>query len=352
MRQLSSILAGVFLLAFGLSADFSYQQSTKITGGAMAGVMKMAGAFSKQARSAMDSSVMVKGDRMLNLHGDSAQVIDLNAETFTDIDYNKKTYSVTTFAQMADAMKKMLERMHQDPKEDMNFKIDVKDTGATRTIQNLPAHQMLLTLSGEVTDKKSGQKGEMRIVSDMWITRDVQGYDEVRTFYQRMGRKMALMPGALGGAGALQPGMAQGMSELYKQASKLEGVPVLQVIRIGDQSGAAGSPAGTQAQPQSTPPPAAGSPSASEAAASAITGRLGRFGGFGRKKKQETPKEETPAAAPETQAGDASSSAPASLIEMTTELKSFSPTAVDASKMEVPAGFKQVESPMVKALKD
>jgi hypothetical protein len=36
-------------------------------------------------------------------------------------------------------------------------------------------------------------------------------------------------------------------------------------------------------------------------------------------------------------------------MEMTTELSGFSSGAVDASKFEVPAGFKQVESPMLKA---
>ena len=33
-----------------LLADFSYEQTTKMTGGAMMGMMKIAGAFSKQLR--------------------------------------------------------------------------------------------------------------------------------------------------------------------------------------------------------------------------------------------------------------------------------------------------------------
>jgi hypothetical protein len=38
-------------------------------------------------------------------------------------------------------------------------------------------------------------------------------------------------------------------------------------------------------------------------------------------------------------------------MEMTTELTSFSSAPVDGSKLQVPAGFKQVEHDMAKALK-
>jgi hypothetical protein len=38
-------------------------------------------------------------------------------------------------------------------------------------------------------------------------------------------------------------------------------------------------------------------------------------------------------------------------MEMTTELSGFSSAPVDPSKFEVPAGFKQVESEMMKAMR-
>jgi hypothetical protein len=40
-----------------------------------------------------------------------------------------------------------------------------------------------------------------------------------------------------------------------------------------------------------------------------------------------------------------------SLLEMTTELSGFSTTPADPSRFEVPAGFRQVESDAVKALR-
>jgi len=38
-----------------LRADFTYESTTKITGGALVGMMKFAGAFSKDARKMMDA---------------------------------------------------------------------------------------------------------------------------------------------------------------------------------------------------------------------------------------------------------------------------------------------------------
>ena len=126
-------------------ADFTYEQTSKVTGGAMAGAMKLAGAFSKQAREPMVSTVMVKGDRMAHQSRDHIQVIDLNKENITDIDLQKKTYSVTTFAQMTEALRKMSEKMNQKQADgaEMNWKADVKQTGATtRSPSMSPAHQV------------------------------------------------------------------------------------------------------------------------------------------------------------------------------------------------------------------
>ena len=70
---------------------------------------------------------------------------------------------------------------------------------------------------------------------------------------------------------------------------------------------------------------------------------LGGLGGLGRSKKKEEPKQEQPAAQP--------SSAPGVLMEMTTEMSGFSSGPVDSSKFQVPAGFKQVESEILKGLR-
>ena len=57
------------------------------------------------------------------------------------------------------------------------------------------------------------------------------------------------------------------------------------------------------------------------------------------------------AAAPAPAAGAAGPTPPGTLMELTTELTAFSSAPVDAAKLSVPAGFKQVDHDMQKALK-
>jgi hypothetical protein len=330
-------------------ADFSYEQSSKVTGGAMAGMMKLAGAFSKAAREPMTSTVIVKGDRMAHLSPSHISIIDVKNETITDIDPQKKTYSVITFADMTKAMQRMSEKVNEKAKDEhgeITYKASVKETGEKKVISGFNTKEVILTITAEGTDKKSGQQGAMNVVSSMWMAPKVPGYEEVSGFYKRMGEKMAWTPGA-GGLAMQRGDMMKGMGQLAKESAKLEGIPVLQIMRMGGAAdGAAPRP---QAQTKEEPP----APKAGEVAGSAIAGRLGGLagglGGFGRKKKpaEEQPAQQTQSSSSGTQSADSS----ASLIEMTTEMSSFSTAGVDTSKFEVPAGFKQVESQMQKALR-
>jgi hypothetical protein len=373
------------LAAGSARADFSYEQTTKITGGMMAGMMKFAGAFSKQAREPMTSSISVKGNRMAMTSARNINIIDLDAETMTDIDLEKKTYSVITFADFGRAMQRLGQKMGQkNDSAEMNFKADVKNTGATRTINGFQTKETILTLTIEGQDKKTGDKGGMNVVTDMWLAPNLPGYEEVKNFYAKMAQKLAFAPGMSGfGAmmGGQQAGLAKGMSEMYKEASKIDGVPVLQVVRLGgtmEGMSEADMARMQQAQAeaeQQGPPPTAGEvagAAAGSAATNAAAGRMGRFGGlagglgagsglggFGRKKKQQEEQQPAqqqaqtpPPAAPSAQpAGGMGATPPGTLMELTTELTAFSSGAVDSAKLSVPAGFKQVDHPMAKELK-
>jgi hypothetical protein len=360
------------LLCAAARADFSYDQTSKMTGGAMMGMMKVAGAFSKAAREPMRSTVLVKGDRMAMVSADHINVIDLNAETFTDIDLKKNTYATITFAEMGRAMAKIAEKMGQQKEAEgvnLQFKADVKPTGQTRIIEGLNTKETILTLAMEGADAKTGNKGAMQFVMDMWLAPAMPGYEEVRVFHTKLAQKLAWNP--MGGmAGAMMNQHSKGMAELVKEMSKLDGIPVLQVTRIGgtgtgmptEADMAAAQQAGAQQQQQPAPNV---SDAAGQAAAGAALGRAGRlgglagglggFGGLGRKKKnQEQAEQQAPAPQPaaQQQASTAPpSGSPGVLMELTTELTGFSSSPVDASKFGVPAGFKQVEHDMAKALK-
>jgi hypothetical protein len=344
-----------------LHADFSYEQTTKITGGAMVSAMKFAGAFSKDARKAMDpvkSTTSIKGNRMVHRTADSASIIDLDKETITQINYAKKTYSVATFAQIKQAMDDMSQKMREQkaksenasPGEqvDMHFDVKVNDTGQTKLINGNDAHQMIMTITMQGADAKSGTKGGIDVTTDMWIAPQVAGYQEVRDFYRRMSEKLEWTPGA-NPIMMSRPDMARAMAQLYKEGSKLNGMPVYETIKMGGKMegppGASASQSQSQASPDSSGHDSAPAPaSVSGALGAALGGRLG-LGGFGHKKKQAPADSDTSASPASSNTGSTtgSNSASGSLMEMTTEVMSYSSAPADPSGFEIPSGFLQVQ---------
>jgi hypothetical protein len=319
-RRIAAI-SGIMTVAAGaLFADFTYQETSTITGGMMASMLKVAGVFSKQAREPIQSTVSVKGDRMVHRTQSHASVIDLSNQTITSIDLQKKTYSVMTFDEMKQALEQMQQRMKQNNAQ-MSFKVEANATGKTKAIGAIDCKEMVLKMTMQGTDEKSGQKGGMVITTDMWIGAGMPGYQEVRDFYKRMAEKIAWAPG--GNAFMANPEAAKGMAEVYKEVSKIDGIPIQQFINMG----ADGQPAAGGAPPQQAPQQQAERPS--------VGGILGGRFGLGKKKNSDAP----PPSSDSGQQGAASGS----LLQMTTELSSFSPAPVDDAQFAVPAGFKKVE---------
>lgn len=355
-------IGAVALLCAGLlGADFSYQESSKITGGFLAGAMKVMGAFSKQAREPILTTVMVKGNRMATVSRESAQILDLDRETLTEVNYQKKTYSVVTFAEMGQAMEQLARKMTDETaarKLDLSVSASVKQTGRSRVLSGMNTTEAILSFEMEGTDPQSGQQAALVMTADIWLAPGVPGYEEVQDFNRRMVEKISWAPATAGMFA--QSEMMKGMGEIAKQVSKLNGVPLLQLTKMGIKGEPPPSPrtqGSTEAQPQM---PSSGEV-AGTAAAGAVQNRLGRLGGLagglgglGRRKKQqeEPPPPPPPPPSPPQQQQPASGFdlAPGSLMEMTTEMTGFSST-VDTSKLEVPAGFKQVESEVTKVMR-
>ena len=330
------------LVGSGLWADFTYQETSTITGGMMLSMMKVAGVFSKQAREPIQATVAVKGDRMVHRTGTTASVIDLESQTITHIDFQKKQYSVMTFEEMKQMMEQMQQKAQKNDKAEMTFKVSSTATGKTKQVSGMEARELILKMEMEGTDKEKGQKGGMTVTTDMWVASGIPGYDEVRDFHRRMAEKLNWTPG--GSMFQSNPQVSEGMAQVYKEMARLDGMPVQQLISMGitGQAGAAGDGSGTQQQPppqqqqqtqQQAPPTSVGG---------ALGGALGGRFGLGRKKQADQPA----AANSGEQGGGQPSGAPGSMLEMTTELSTFSANPVDASLFAVPAGFKKVESDM------
>lgn len=321
------MFCALVLTGLPLAADFSYTETSRMTGGAAA---RMAGMFSREAREPQVSTHYYRGNRSARVNAKNATIIDLDKESFTNIDFEKRTYTVMTFAQMREQMEKAMAQMQgrrgEQPSVQMNVKVN--ETGQTRALAGLNTREVVLAFELQNAEQRGGLTTEMHL----WLAKEVPGYAEVKEFQKRMALKMAqnFDPGQFAAMGGM---VNQGnLQQLAKEAGKLDGVPLL-TITVMKGAGAEGAPEG-QAQQQPRP-------SSGETVGGALGGGLGRgIGGMlGRRNK----KDDAGSPPPQQQAS-APQPAPGSLMEMQSEMSGFSSGPVDAAKLEAPAGFKQVEA--------
>ncbi len=341
------IAAIPFVLA---RADFQYQSNSRMTGGSLMQMMRFVpgGGAMKEPQV---STVAVKGDRMVRRSKRQAEIIDLGKRTITTVDFEKRTYSEMTFDQMKQMLEDASSRMSQqkesgkaDGSVNLNLDADVKNTGLAKMVNGVDAHQMIITMSMTATDPQTNQAGTMKVISEMWLAREVPGADEMRDFYKKMATELDWVPTGMAGI-MNRPDIARAMSKMMAAGGKMDGTPVQQIVRIGavGANGAAdagvpasgpsagGQPAGAQPAPQ---------PSARDVVSAALGGKLGGLAGLGRKKKQ-TAGEDNAAASDASAPGQTSTST--ALMEMTIDNTGFTTSNVDDSLFSVPAGFRKVE---------
>jgi hypothetical protein len=335
------------------AADYTYQQTTQITGGSLLHMMKSVGFISSQARHMGDpvvSSIYLKDNRLANVSAESIEIIDLDKETITQIDVQKKTYTMMTFDQIKQAMAKARAEMEKQqpaqpaakPEPDaqnvkMSFDVKVRKTGATKQVSGLDSKEAILTMTMTATDTQSQQSGNMAITNDMWMVPEIPGYDKVRDFYRRFALKMA--DATTIGLGydfskmlAQNPGAGQALGQMAGEMQKLDGVPVMQVMRMGTTLNGQPLPAASEAPTPAEPAGPTKGDVAKAGLGSALSSRLGGFG-FG-KKKQDPPPDQ-----------NAAQAQPTSAILMETQIttSNFSSSPVDPSHFEVPAGYRLVQ---------
>ncbi len=324
-----------------LQADFSYQETTKLTGGSLTKMMRFVPGGGKMMEP-KTSYVYLKGDRLAHVFPDTMSVIDLASETMTEVNFEKKTYATITFAEMRVAMEKMAARMKEamakrkdEPTPQMDMKVSVKSTGQSRAISGLDTREYLMNLTMTAQAPQGATPvGLSEIESDLWLTAKIAGYEEVKAFYMRMGKKMAFSLN-MNPLLMQQQGSAEGMKKMAEEMAKLEGTPVLTITRVKGTSPMAGMMGGggqAGASENNDKPRFGGG----------LTGMAagGIMGGLRRKNKEAPKADEAPAAKVDDSI----------MMETQSESANFSSAAVPAAKLDVPAGFQSVEHPMKKGL--
>jgi hypothetical protein len=382
-RKIASAMVLLAAVPGTMFADFQCQEKTQITGGAVVGMMKMAGAISSQARQAnepLETTILVKGNRMARINRLHSEIVDLDRETITNIDHAKKQYTVVTFEQMKQQMQEAVRKAKAEQQKgqantpsdntELSFDVKVRDTGASKNVAGVDAKEAILTMMMQGRDKATGETGALAMTDDMWMVPDIPGYVEYRDFQMRFAQKMGQV---IAGAGmspqlmAMHPGLGQGMAQMTGEMSKLHGVPVLQVLRVGTTANGQPLPAASEAPLPASPATPnlkdaaqtatenaanTAATDAQESAAAKVASKmgsfgnvatgLGGFGGFGRKKKQKQDSAEN-----QPQPGNPQANAPnqgaAVLMESQTEMTSFSTAPIAADRVAVPTGYQQVQ---------
>lgn len=351
------LLTATVMLCGVCRADFKYSETTKVTGGAMMGAVKFVSVFSKNAKQAMaptTRTVAVKGNKMREEQADGRiQIIDLDGRRFIEIDPQTKTYGIATFDEMKQAMQQrqqeMQEKMkeerakHPDQAQNTNVKITPKfessETGATRTILGLPTKEVKakVEMLMESDDPKAqGQQVSTVVNTDQWITEEVPGYSEIRQFYLKMARELDWVPGQMM-QGMANSNVQISLGEMRKSSfAHITGMPMVSYVSM-TMAGSGGSATAAHNQPstQQAPPPQDNSVPTTPSAAV-----MKSLGGMFKKKQQ--PQQDAQASNSSSSSANPAST-PGSLMDMQTEVTSFSGESLDASLFAPPAGFTQTQ---------
>ncbi|HWF86536.1 MAG TPA: hypothetical protein VG222_16875 [Vicinamibacterales bacterium] len=293
----------------------------------------------KGAREGVTSTVAVKGDRKATLNDTTGQIIDLGEEKVYDLDIKKKTFKVTTFAelrrQMEEAKKKAEEQAQKEPAQEKTEKpskeeqqpqvdvdFDIKDTGQTKTINGFETHESIMTITVREKGKTLEEGGGMVLTSDMWLGPKIPAMKEIADFDMRYAQKLygTMIAGVsadqMAQAMAMYPNMKPALGKMSAEGSKLNGAPIQTVTTMDAVKSAEQMAQEAKAKEDDSKSKSSGTPS-------------GMIGGFLARKIQK-----------KAAGGDDGSKSRATFMTMTSEVLRVV-TEVAPADVAVPARFKE-----------
>ncbi len=338
-RTRAAALTVVLLVvcSYPLRADVREDQKAHVQFAGMLGRMfNMFGG--KSAREGVTSTIAVKGDRKATTNDMTGQIIDLAEEKVYDLDLKKKSYRVTTFAElrrrMEDARQKADESARKeaasekekpaaaDPNaKQVEIDFDLKNTGARKAINGFDTHQAIMTITVREKGKTLEQGGGMVMTSDMWLAPKIAAMKEVLDFDMRYAQKLygTMIAGVsaeqMAAAMAMYPMMKQALGKMSAEGGRIEGTPIqttttMDVVKSADEIAQEAK---------------AGDNDSKSAASGGVGGLLG---GFAKKMAQKKA------------GGDDANKERATVMTVTNEVLKVV-TDVPAAEVSVPAGFKE-----------
>lgn len=335
VRITAVILFTCLIASAYLSADVRTDQRVKFQlGGAIGKLVNMFGG--KGAREGVTSVVAVKGNRKATMSDTTGQIIDLSEEKIYDLDMKKKTYKVTTFAelrkQMEDAKREAEKSARQersapsepskpsqqDPNEkEVEVDFDIKNTGVSKNINGFDTKQSVVTITVREKGKTLDQAGGLQMITDLWLAPNAPSTKDLADFDMRYAQKLygPVVVGAsaqdMAMAMAMYPQMKPALDKMRAEGGKIQGTAILTEVRM-----------------EAVPPGAANTTAAAPAAAEpapkkGLGGMLGGLKKMAEKKDQPSGKAER-----------------AMIMTTSVEVLKLTPD-VDAASVALPAGFRE-----------
>jgi hypothetical protein len=286
IRRVASILALVTIAAASTHADVKTQQRTQVKFEGMLG--RIAGlAGGGAAADGITSNVAVKGARKAELNDRTGRIVDLSEEKVYDIDVRKKEYKVTTFAELREQWKKAkadAEKRAKDMPADeregaaqsgqqLEITMDVKETGATKSIAGHKANQVIVTLTAFEKGKTIEESGGFIVTNDVWVAPRVAALDEIGQFELKFfkavyGEDITAAAQSMAAALAMYPGLQEMLKQMDTRTRSLQGTMMATTMKVETMKSA-------EAMKQSSAPPSGG-----------LGGALARRLGAGKKPEQ------------------------------------------------------------------
>ena len=303
----------------------------------------------------------ISGHKLKTESGNTATIIDADAGTFTSIDNKQKTYSTMTFAEMAAAMKQARQNMANqmnkpqdtsaaDPKAqksnmDMKYSVKVDPTGEHQKVAGYDAEHVFLTISVEGTAKPdngdSQQVGTIVLLIEQWLSKDAPQIAAMRDFQKaymaKAGDAFRAQASGLQAAFASDARIKDGFAAAAKELAKMQGISLRSTTYVTlvppnmtfDRNLALGDATAAPDVAKKDDAPKSG----------------GRFGGLMGALKSVAAK------ASENSDDKSTSTGPpkqATLMTLTDQVTSIAQATIPAAAFAVPAGYREIKSPMLR----
>ena len=255
IRTIATLTLTVCLLAsHSVRADVRADEKARVEFAGMLGRMfNMFGG--KAAREGTASTVAVKGNRKARLTDTIGQIIDLDEEKIYDLDLKKKSFKVTTFAELRkqiedarkkaeeDARKQQSEEKGKPAEPDPNQKqvevdFDIKNTGEKKTINGFDTHQAVMTITVREKGKTLEESGGLVMTSDMWLAPTIAAMREIAEFDAKYARKLfgpmveGVSASQMAMVSAMYPMMKDAMAKMSAEGGKLDGTAIQTTVTV------------------------------------------------------------------------------------------------------------------------